>query len=72
MNMHSTASDLIVGATVFAQFIYRSDNDRFQRRVYYLTTAGRKRPLSHCRLGNRIAVRGSTVLTRIEEQEGRQ
>jgi hypothetical protein len=66
----SIASDLIVGAAALARFIYGSDDERFQRRVYYLTTAGCKRPLPHFRLGNQIAARRSTILAWIEEQEG--
>jgi hypothetical protein len=65
----SIASDLIVGAAALARFIYGSDDERFQRRVYYLTTAGCKRPLPHFRLGNQIAARRSTILAWIEEQE---
>lgn len=67
----SLASDLIVGAAEIARFIYGSDDERFQRRVYYLTTAGCKRPLPHFRLGSQIAARRSTILAWIEEQEGR-
>lgn len=67
----SLASDLIVGAAEIARFIYGSDDERFQRRVYYLTTAGCKRPLPHFRLGSQIAARRSTILAWIEEQEDR-
>jgi hypothetical protein len=65
----SIAADLIVGAPALARFIYGSDADRFQRRVYYLTTAGCKRPLPHFRLGSQIAARRSTILAWIEQQE---
>jgi len=67
----SIASDLIVGAAALARFIYGSDDERFQRRVYYLTTAGCKRPLPHFRLGSQIAARRSTILAWIEQQEAR-
>ncbi len=67
----SIASDLIVGAAALARFIYGSDDERYQRRVYYLTSAVCKRPLPHFRLGNQIAARRSTLLAWIEEQEGR-
>lgn len=40
-----------------------------RRRVYYLTTAGCKRPLPHFRLGSQIAARRSTILAWIEQQE---
>jgi len=66
----SIASDLIVGAAAIARFIYGSDDERFQRRVYYLVTRC-KWPLPHFRLGNQIAARRSTILAWIEEQEGR-
>ncbi len=65
----SIASDLIVGAASLARFIYGSDDERYQRRVYYLTSAACKRPLPHFRLGNQIAARRSTILNWIEEQE---
>jgi hypothetical protein len=71
MSAPSIASDLIVGAAALARFIYGSDDERFQRRVYYLTTAGCKRPLPHFRLGSQIAARRSTILAWIEQQEGR-
>jgi hypothetical protein len=70
MSTPSIASDLIVGAAAIARFIYGSDDERFQRRVYYLVTSC-KRPLPHFRLGNQIAARRSTILAWIEEQEGR-
>jgi hypothetical protein len=38
---------------VLARFIYGSVDERFQRGVYYLTTAGCKRPLPHFLLGKR-------------------
>lgn len=71
MSAPSIASDLIVGAAALARFIYGSEDERFQRRVYYLTTAGCKRPLPHFRLGSQIAARRSTILAWIEQQEGR-
>ncbi|NJM31507.1 MAG: hypothetical protein HC855_16745 [Rhizobiales bacterium] len=71
MNTHSTSSGLIVGAAALARFIYSSDDEHFQCRVYNLTTAGCKCPLPHSHLGNWIAARRSTILARIEEQEGR-
>lgn len=67
----SIASDLIVGAAALARFVYGSDDERYQRRIYYLTSAACKRPLPHFRLGNQIAARRSTLLAWIEEQEGR-
>jgi hypothetical protein len=70
MSTPSIASDLIVGAAAIARFIYGSDDERFQRRVYYLVTSC-KHPLPHFRLGNQIAARRSTILAWIEEQERR-
>ena len=62
------ADDLIVGAADLARFIYGSDEQRFQRRIYYLCTVA-KRPLPHFRLGSQLAARRSTLLRWIAAQE---
>ena len=46
-------STSIRSAAALARFIYGSVDERFQRGVYYLTTAGCKRPLPHFLLGKR-------------------
>ena len=62
------ADDLIVGAAALARFIYGSDEQRFQRRVYYLCTVAKRR-LPHFRLGSQLAARRSTLLRWIAAQE---
>ena len=62
------ADDLIVGAAALARFIYGSDEQRFQRRVYYLCAVAKRR-LPHFRLGSQLAARRSTLLAWIAAQE---
>jgi hypothetical protein len=64
----SIADDLIVGAADLARFIYGSDEQRFQRRIYYRCSVAKLR-LPHFRLGSQIAARRSTLLAWIEEWE---
>lgn len=62
------ADDLLIGATQIARHIFGSDEDRFTRRVYYLTTRSKCR-LPSFRLGFQLAARKSTLRQWIIDQE---
>ena len=62
------ADDLIVGAADLARFLFGSDEQRFQRRIYYLCGVAKRR-LPHFRLGSQLAARRSTLVAWIEAQE---
>jgi hypothetical protein len=62
------ADDLIVGAAALARFLFGSDEQRHQRKIYYLTHTAKAR-LPHFRLGNQIAARRSTLIAWVEQQE---
>ena len=61
--------DLLIGAAEIARHVFGSDEPRFQRRVYYLTSAAKCR-LPHFRIGFQLAARKSTIREWIEGQEG--
>ena len=62
------ADDLLIGAAQIARHIFGSDEDRFTRRVYYLTTRSKCR-LPSFRLGFQLAARKSTLRQWIIDQE---
>ncbi len=62
-------NDLMIGAAEIARHVFGSDEYRFQRRVYYLTSDA-KCQLPHFRIGFQLAARKSIIREWIEGQEG--
>jgi len=68
MTDNTLDNDLIIGAAEIARHVFGSDEYRFQRRVYYLTSAAKCR-LPHFRIGFQLATRKSIIREWIESQE---
>jgi hypothetical protein len=65
---NTLGNDVLIGAAQIAGYIFDSKEYRFQRRVYYLTTAA-KCKIPHFRIGQQLAARKSTLREWIEGQE---